>query len=126
MLVAACEYHETSEPEEVVGQLASYEHLPGYFDLYWDDAKGRLIIGVDKFAEPFLYQSSLARGIGSNDIGLDRGQLGSTKVVEFERSGPKILLVENNLNYRAVSDDVDEQNAVDESFAHSVIWGFEV
>ena len=36
MFVAACEHHDTSEPEDVVGQLASYEHLPGYFDLYWD------------------------------------------------------------------------------------------
>ena len=125
IFVASCTYYGGGESEDVVSELATYEHLPGYFDLYWDDGKGRLLISVDKFAEPFIYQSSLARGIGSNDIGLDRGQLGSTKVVEFQRSGPKILLVQNNLDYRAVSDDVDEQNAVDESFARSVIWGFE-
>ena len=79
---------------------------------------------VDEFDAPFLYQVSLPRGIGSNDIGLDRGQLGGTKVVRFLRSGPKILLVEDNLRYRASSDDAHERQAVAESFAQSVIWGF--
>src|SRR5260221_12931247 len=65
-------------------------------------------------------------GIGSNDIGLDRGQLGGTHVVRFERSGPKVLLVQSNLEYRAVSDDADERRAVRGSFAESALWGFTV
>ena len=56
--------------------------------------------------------------------GLDRGQLGATKVVRFLRSGPKILLVEDNLQYRASSDNADERRAIAESFARSVLWGF--
>ena len=100
--------------------------MPGYFDLYWDESKGRLLINANMLDEPFLYQASLARGVGSNDLGLDRGQLGATKVVEFQRSGPKMLLVQHNLDYRAQTDNADELNAVDESFARSVIWGFEV
>jgi hypothetical protein len=100
---------------------------PGdYYDLYWDDAKGRLLIDANKLGEPFLYQASLARGVGSNDLGLDRGQLGATRVVEFQRSGPKMLLVQHNLDYRASTDNPDELDAVDESFARSVIWGFEI
>ena len=83
-----------------------------------------MLVRVDELDAPFLYQSSLARGIGSNDIGLDRGQLGGTKVVRFLRSGPKILLVEDNLRYRATSDNADERQAITESFAQSVIWGF--
>ena len=59
----------------------------------------------------FLYQSSLPAGIGSNDIGLDRGQLGATRIVRFERSGPKVLLIQSNLDYRAVSNDEDERLA---------------
>lgn len=93
--------------------------------MYWDEAQGRLLLAVENFDEPFLYQSSLARGIGSNDLFLDRGQLGSTRVVEFQRSGPKVLLIQQNLDYRATSDDEDERRAVDESFARSVVWGFE-
>jgi hypothetical protein len=126
LLVAACGGRLQSESDDTLGPLGSYQHLPGFFDLYWDQSKGRLIVRIDEFDTPFLYQSSLARGIGSNDLGLDRGQLGATKVVEFHRSGPKILLIEDNLDYRAMSDDVDETNAVAESFARSVIWGFEM
>lgn len=105
--------------------LAAFDHVDGFIDLYWDADTGRILLDVEAFDEPFIYQSSLSRGIGSNDLGLDRGQLGSTRVVRFVRSGPKILLVEDNLAYRAVSDNADERQAVEESFARSVIWGFE-
>jgi len=124
-LVTACGQAPSGGQVGIASQVNQMQHLPGYFDLYWDDIKGRLIIRVDNFDEPFLYQSSMARGVGSNDLGLDRGQLGATRVVEFQRSGPKILLIEDNLRYRALSDNADEQAAVEESFARSVVWGFE-
>jgi hypothetical protein len=102
------------------------QKLAGYFDLYWDAKAGKLWLDVDKWGTEFLYQSSLPAGVGSNDIGLDRGQLGETRIVRFERSGPKVLLVQENLNFRAVSDDKDEKRAVHDSFAESVSWGFTV
>ena len=103
-----------------------YEVLDGFVTLYWDEQQGRLLLGVDEFDTAMLYQSSLPRGVGSNDLGLDRGQLGATRIVRFVRSGPKILLIADNLDYRAVSDDANERQAITESFARSVIWGFEV
>ncbi|MCH8073722.1 MAG: zinc-dependent metalloprotease [Proteobacteria bacterium] len=124
--VSACDELPASKSVDVFSELDDYDYLPGYYDLYWDETKGRLLINADKLGEPFLYQASLARGVGSNDLGLDRGQLGATRVVEFQRSGPKLLLVQHNLDYRALTDNPDEQNAVAESFARSVIWGFEV
>ena len=120
-LLAAC----NSAERPISQQLPSLEEFDGFVDMYWDDSKGRLLLKIEAFDEPFLYQSSLARGVGSNDLSLDRGQLGSTRVVEFQRSGPKVLLVQQNLDYRASSDNVDEQRAVEESFARSVVWGFE-
>src|SRR5579871_1514948 len=102
------------------------EKLPGYFNVYWDAKQGKLWLEVDKWGTDFLYQSSLSAGVGSNDIGLDRGQLGATRVVRFKRSGPKILLIEKNLSYRAVSDDPDERRSVRDSFAESTLWGFTV
>jgi len=100
------------------------QKLTGYFNVYWDAKAGKLWLEIDKWDTEFLYQSSLAAGMGSNDIGLDRGQLGETRIVRFERSGSKVLLVEENLNFRAVTNDADERRAVHDSFAESVIWGF--
>lgn len=111
--------------EDVPFNVSHYQALDGFIDIYWDEEKGRVLVRVEEFDAPFLYQASLSRGIGSNDIGLDRGQLGDTKVVRFVRSGPKVLLVEDNLQYRATSDNTDERQAIAESFARSVVWGFE-
>jgi len=110
----------------IAERTATAQKLPGYFPLYWDAKQGKLWLEIDKWSTEFLYQSSLPAGIGSNDLGLDRGQLGGTHVVRFERSGPKVLLVESNLSYRAVSDNADERRAVRDSFAESVLWGFSV
>ncbi|MDQ3907495.1 MAG: zinc-dependent metalloprotease, partial [Acidobacteriota bacterium] len=102
------------------------QKLDGYFPLYWDAAEGKLFMEIGRFGQEFLYQTSLQTGVGSNPIGLDRGQLGSTHVVRFERTGPKVLLVEPNQRYRARSGDPNERRAVEESFATSVLWGFKV
>src|ERR1700722_7887941 len=100
------------------------QKLPGYFNLYWDAKSGKLWLEIDKWNTEFLYQTSLPAGIGSNDIGLDRGQMGETRIVRFERTGPKILLIQSNLEYRAVTSDPDERAAVRDSFAESALWGF--
>ena len=110
-------------PDQVA---AKAEHLDGFVDLYWEASTGRLLIGVERFDTPLLYQSSLARGVGSNDLGFDRGQLGNRQVVRFVRSGPRVLLMADNLDYRATSDNAEERRAVRESFARSVLWGFDV
>ncbi|HEX8071195.1 MAG TPA: zinc-dependent metalloprotease [Pyrinomonadaceae bacterium] len=102
------------------------QKLDGYFPLYWDADTGRLLMEIARFNQEFLYQVSLQTGVGSNPIGLDRGQLGATHVVFFERTGPRVLLVEPNQRYRARSNDADERRAVEESFARSVLYGFKV
>lgn len=106
-------------------RLADYRAIEGFVDLWWDEGAGRLLMRVDALDTPMIYQVSLPRGVGSNDLGLDRGQLGATRVVRFQSSGPKVLLVEDNLRYRATTDSEAEKRAVAESFASSVIWGFE-
>ena len=95
----------------------------GFFRYYWDDRSGQLYLEIDRWEKDFLYVEALAAGVGSNDIGLDRGQLGGEKVVYFTRSGPKVLLIERNLAYRAQSDNPDEVRAVEEAFAQSVLMG---
>jgi len=110
----------------IAEKTAGMQKLAGYFNLYWDAKQGKLWLEIDKWGTEFLYQTGLPAGIGSNDIGLDRGQLGTTGIVRFDRSGPKVLLVQENFRYRAVSNDPDERRAVRDSFAESTLWGFTV
>jgi hypothetical protein len=116
----------SAQTPSIAEKVAGAQKFPGYFNLYWDAKQGKLWLEIDKWSTEFLYQSGLPAGIGSNDIGLDRGQLGGTHIVRFERSGPKVLLMEENLAYRAVTSDADERRAVHDSFAESALWGFTV
>ena len=106
-------------------KTAGMQKFPGFFTYYWDARDGKIWLRIDKWNTPFLYYETLPHGVGSNDIGLDRGQPGKTYVVHFERSGPRILLIAKNERYRAVTDDLEQQSAVQEAFAQSVLWGFE-
>ena len=113
-------------PKSFAALTRGLQKLDGYFPLYWDAAQGKLLLEVSRWNTEFLYQVSLPTGVGSNPLGLDRGQLGDTHVVLFERTGPKVLLVETNQRYRAITNDASERRAVEESFARSVLWGFRV
>ncbi|WP_347156895.1 zinc-dependent metalloprotease [Pontibacter chitinilyticus] len=105
-------------------KTAGMKKYPGYFTFYYDDNTGKIWLEIDKLNQEFLYVNSLPAGLGSNDIGLDRGQLGDTKVVYFSKQGPKVMLVQPNLAYRASTDNLNERRAVEESFAQSILWGF--
>jgi hypothetical protein len=107
-------------------RVAGMQKFAGYFPFYWDAKAGKIWLEIDKWNSEFLYVESLPAGIGSNDIGLDRGQVGQTHIVRFERTGPRILLIASNEGYRADSDNADERRAVKDAFAESTMWGFEV
>lgn len=102
------------------------EQKSGFFDFYYDGENDKVYVNIDKLAQPFLFQSSMPQGIGSNDIGLDRGQLGETRLVEFQRFGNKVLLKQLNTAYRASSTNPAEQASIDEAFADSVLVGLPV
>src|SRR6266700_1627814 len=113
-------------PPTISEKTAGMQKFPGYFPFYWDARAGRVWLEIDKWNAEFLYVESLPAGIGSNDIGLDRGQLGQSYIVRFERAGPRVLLIASNYAYRANSDNADERRAVKDAFAESTLWGFEV
>jgi len=114
---------ESASIEETVADAEAFE---GYFDFYYQGSDGKLLLEIENFDEEFLYANSLATGVGSNDIGLDRGQIGSGRVVKFERAGNKVFLKHINLQYRAQSENELERLAVEEAFAESILWGFTV
>lgn len=107
-------------------QVQKLQVSEGFMNTYYDDSSDVLYLQVDKLDQDFLYYTALSSGVGSNDIGLDRGQLGSTKVVRFIKAGNKLLLVEPNLEYRALSDNTLEKASVEQAFAKSVIAGFTI
>src|SRR5579872_4338811 len=98
----------------------------GYFPIYWDERTGSLFLEIPRFDTDFLYATGLAAGLGSNDIGLDRGQEGGGRVVSFQRIGPKVLMVQGNESFRSSSANPAERTSVEDSFAKSVLWGFTV
>lgn len=100
--------------------------FPGLFTVHWAQDEGALWLEVDTWDQEFLYINSLAAGVGSNDIGLDRAKPGRTRVVRFVRRGPRALLIESNTRYRAVSDNASEVRSVDDAFARSVLAGFDI
>ena len=97
---------------------------PGFIKFYWDESAGKVWLEIDKFDSEILYQTSLPAGLGSNDVGLDRGLMGNTAIVKFTRVGNKILMVQPNYDYRAITNDPAERRAVEQSFAQSTLWGF--
>lgn len=108
--------------KEYTSDMKKYE---GFFPFYWNEENGKVYLEVNRWEEEFLALGSLAAGVGSNDIGLDRGQLGQERVVAFQHIGNKALLVQPNYRYRANSDNEFEKRAVEEAFAQSVIAGFQ-
>ena len=100
--------------------------IDGFYSLYYSHDEDKIYLKIENFDVPFLFQSSLPQGVGSNDIGLDRGQLGSTRLVQFERFGNKVLLKQLNTQYRISTNNQAEQASIDEAFADSVIAGFKI
>ncbi|MBB5211259.1 zinc-dependent metalloprotease [Microbulbifer hydrolyticus] len=112
---------------ETISKLtATMNKQQGLFDFYWDETKGRVLLQVDQFDRELLLLTGLAQGLGSNPVGLDRNQAGESRVVKFERVGNKVLIHQLNLAYRAQSENPAERRAVEEAFATSVLWGFDV
>src|SRR3954467_7636156 len=118
-----------SPPEKlpsIADKVKGLQKIDGYIPLYWQSSSGKLFMEIGRWKQEMLYQVSLPAGLGSNPVGLDRGQLGDSSVVTFERIGPKVLMTQPNYSYRAITSNEAEKRAVRDSFAQSVLWGFKV
>ncbi len=115
-----------AQSENISTKTESMKKLDGFFPVYWDEGTGKTWLEIDKPEIEFLYIVSLPAGLGSNDIGLDRNQLGRSRIVSFKRIGPRVLMTQPNYQFRAESDNPDERKAVEDAFAKSVIWGFDI
>jgi hypothetical protein len=115
-----------AEPPSIASRTAGLTRIDGFMPLYWEARRGRLLMEIAHFGRELLYAVSLSAGLGSNQVGLDRGQPGPAEIIVFERVGPKVLVVARNYRFRASSGNAAERQAVADSFALSVLWGFSV
>ncbi|HET9705494.1 MAG TPA: DUF5117 domain-containing protein, partial [Vicinamibacterales bacterium] len=114
-------------PPSIDDRTSGMKKMDGYFPLYWDERSGQLFLEISRFDSEFLFNTGLSAGLGSNDIGLDRGSgRGGGRLVYFQRVGPRILLVQPNQSFRSSSTNATERKAVEDSFAKSILWGFTV
>lgn len=112
----------TSIEEKVTG----LKKIDGFYPLYWDEAAARLWLEIPKLDTEVLYSTGMATGLGSNDIGVDRGTLTGSRIIKFERAGPKVLMVQPNYQFRAITTNAAEARTVRDAFARSVLWGFPI
>lgn len=94
----------------------------GFFKFHADPEVGTVWLEISRWDQDFLIVDGLSAGLGSNPVGLDRGQWGRGRVVRFTRVGRRVFLMERNLRFRASGGDAAERRAVSDSFAESVLW----
>ena len=105
---------------------ASMQPMDGFLPIYWDEAEGKIWLEIDVWDTDVLHATGVGAGLGSNDIGIDRGQQAGSRVVRFRRVGPRVLMIQPNYRFRASSDNPAEHTAVEDAFAPSTLWGFPV
>ena len=102
------------------------QSFSGLFDFTYNHDKDLIYLTVNELEKEFLYVNSLSSGMGNNDIGFDRGQLGDQRIVYFSKFGNKLMLIQPNLDYRSTSENPQEKKSVNEAFARSVLFGFPI
>ena len=116
----------SQETPTIESKTEGMEKLDGFMPIYWDGQAGKLWLEIARWNEDVLHYTSLPAGFGQNDLGLNRGDLGGSRVVRFERQGPKVFMHEPNTRFRAISDDPLERKSVEDGFPSAIHWGFTV
>lgn len=109
-----------------------FDTREGFLTFHLDPESGRVWLEVpppredDGLAQELIYLEGLVTGLGSNPVGLDRGQISSSRLMHLRRIGPRVFLEEPNLRFRALDADPSEALATRESFATSIVWGKDI
>ncbi len=117
---------------QIAAKTAALTPRSGLLDLFVGGEPGKILLrlppprGNDGTIGEYIYYEGIVTGLGSNPVGLDRGQVGEPQVLRLRELGGKVLFEFVNLQFRALGDSPEEQRAVEESFADAVIWAAEV
>ena len=106
-------------PPSIAERTKNLKKIDGFFPMYWDENAGKLFVEIPKLDTEVLYSTGIATGLGSNDIGIDRGQTTGSRIVTFERAGPRVLMVQPNYQFRALTQNAAEARTVRDAFARS-------
>ena len=116
---------QTADLPSIAEKTEGMESIDGFLPLYWDEDRGQLWMEIPELDLEMIHFSGFGAGLGSNDLGLDRGALrGGTQIVKFERVGLRVMMVQPNYRFRALTDNPAEARAVTDAFARSILWGF--
>ena len=116
---------QTADLPSIAEKTEGMESIDGFLPLYWDEDRGQLWMEIPELDLEMIHFSGFGAGLGSNDLGLDRGALrGGTQIVKFERVGRRVMMVQPNYRFRALTDNPAEVQAVTDAFARSILWGF--
>ena len=113
-------------PPTIEEKTAAMVQMDGFLPIYWEETAGRIWLEIGLWDTDVLHAAGVGAGLGSNDIGIDRGQQSGSRVVRFHRVGPKVLMIQPNYRFRASSNNPAERKAVEDAFAPSTLWGFTV
>ncbi len=124
-VIAPAAAQQTPRPAAVGADIAAatrgMDRLAGFIPLVLDAEGGRILLELPRDSMRALALFSLATGLGSNPIGLDRGANGPDQVVRFERSGARVLVVFENWGYRSSAGNADHARTVAEAFPASTV-----
>jgi hypothetical protein len=112
---------ETKPAASISAMTQNLKKFEGFYNFYYDDKTGKILLEVDRWGQEFLYFSSLPEGIGNG--GAERGQAAAV-VVKFIREGPKVFLLQPDYEHRSVTGSEDEKKDVADAFSQSVLFGF--
>ena len=117
---------QTTDLPSIAEKTEGLERIDGFLPLYWDEDEGRLWMEIPRLDQEMIHYVGFGAGLGSNDLGLDRGALRGSRIVKFEKVGRKVMMVQPNYRFRAITDNAEEVRAVKDAFARSILWGFSV
>jgi hypothetical protein len=92
----------------------------------YDAATGKVFLTIPRMGEELLYLNTLATGLGTRAVGLDRGEVGASALVRFERHGARVYLVRANTGYVALTENEALRRSAEQSFPRSVLASFAV
>ena len=113
-------------PPSIADKTEGMQKIDGFMPLYWDESAGTMWLEIARWDTDLMHMAGVGAGLGSNDLGIDRGSGGNARAVRFHRVGPKVLMVQPNYRFRASSTNASEVEAVEDAFAPATLFGFTV